>query len=393
METTIRNYLNKNISFKYYGKSLSLATSQELFSSFEVDAGSSLLLQSIGKNIPLEGPACVLDVGSGIGTIGLALKARNPGMSVDFSDRDALALSFTKHNCESNGLAPAAYLGSLGINQLPEKKYDLVTSNIPAKAGNPVIVEMLKGFCSLLKEGGVVAVVIVKTLSDLVGDAIASGGGTIVFKNVTREYTVYHYSGMTCDAVDRSLAPYIRGSFDFKRNDVSYRIESVYGVPEFDNLGYETTLGMDALKKITVTGDALVVNPGQGHVPIYLLLSKKNRIEKLRVASRDLLSLLITEQNARVVTGVAVESLHIPSLDGLEGSFGFVYVNYEKEVIEDAHELLAQNLARVIGKNGDLLLVGKSTFLFRFTAASEGIFRIVGDEKDKGFRCVHYRRA
>jgi ubiquinone/menaquinone biosynthesis C-methylase UbiE len=393
METTIRNYLNKTISFKFYGKSLSLATSQELFSSFEVDAGSSLLLQSIGKNIPLEGAVCVLDVGSGIGTIGLALKARNPEMSVDFSDRDALALSFTKHNCESNGLTPANYFGSLGISQLPEKKYDLVTSNIPAKAGNPVIVEMLKGFCSLLKEGGVVAVVIVKTLSDLVGDAIISGGGTIAFKNVTREYTVYHYNGMACDAVDRSLAPYVRGSFDFKRNEVSYRIESVYGVPEFDNLGYETALGMDALKKITVTGEALVVNPGQGHVPVYLLLSKKNRIARLRVASRDLLSLLVTKQNAQEATGVAVESLHIPSLDVLEGPFDFAYVNYEKEVIEDAHELLAQNLARVIGKNGDLLLVGKSTFLFRFTAASEGVFRIVGDEKDKGFRCVHYRKV
>ena len=386
----MNEYVHKTVALKFYGKTLQLATSQELFSSFAVDAGSSLLLQSIGKHIPLDTIKSVLDVGCGVGTLGLAIKAQNSGIEVDFVDRDALALNFTEYNCRQNKLPASRYIGSLGVSHLSDKKYDLIVSNIPAKAGNPVIECMLKNFSAFLTAGGTVAIVIVKTLSDFVSQVIIHNGGHILFKNITKEYTVYHYNGIKSDGVDDSLTPYIRGVFDFKKNGICYNLHSVYGLHEFDTLGFDSELGMKILSQMSVHGKILVINPGQGHIPVYLLLSRQNRIDQINIAGRDLLSLVITENNIKDNTGQTVNYFHIPYIRQLEGKFDFIYFNYKKEAIENAHIILMRNLPRLLNDTGELVLIGKSSFVFHFDTAAGNIFLKTMDKKYNGFRGIRY---
>ncbi|HAK45883.1 MAG TPA: methyltransferase, partial [Spirochaeta sp.] len=125
------------------GERLSFYLSLGLFSSFGVDSGTRLLLKTLAqqKSVPEKGS--ILDSGCGTGVIAVSLKKKFPELDITASDRDALALRFTEMNIKLNklgkdGIRTAAGLlpGSLKSPVEGESKlYDLIISNIPAKAG------------------------------------------------------------------------------------------------------------------------------------------------------------------------------------------------------------------------------------------------------------------
>ncbi len=407
-----KEYEHKTVTCGFYGASAALATSQELFSSFEVDPGSSLLLHSVGSCLDVDSLGTVLDVGCGVGTLALALTAKNPRIRATCVDRDALALAFTERNAQANGITNIACVPSLGVSAVAKERFDLVMSNIPAKAGNPVIEEMLSGFSSVAADGGTVAVVIVRTLSDFVREALAKGGAEILHENVTREYTVYHYRGMRAALADRGLEAYVRGSFPFSRAGKSWSIRAVYGIPEFDSLDHATDLALDLLEGLDLrvlarvtpgaTEDAggrraLVVNPGQGHVPVFLSLAARDAgvpENALTIASagRDYLALRASETAVREATGHSLIIHHVPWLGRVEGSFHLVVVNYSKEAIGRAHELLAQDLAGLVAPGGTLIVTGSSTLMARLDSIATESFSRVKDVKRKGNRAMRYTR-
>jgi ornithine cyclodeaminase/alanine dehydrogenase-like protein (mu-crystallin family) len=64
-------YVNKSVPFKFNGAELKLDLSHALFSSFDVDRGTKLLLKAAARDPVLARARRVLDEGCGVGVIGL----------------------------------------------------------------------------------------------------------------------------------------------------------------------------------------------------------------------------------------------------------------------------------------------------------------------------------
>ena len=124
-------YIKKTLDFYHAGRSLKFNVSQDLFSSHQIDVGTARLLRSLVDAPPF---AKILDLGCGYGPLALTLKALYPESVVHAVDRDALAVDYTRQNAVLNGLAGVEVYGSLGYDDMLERDFDLIISNIPGKA-------------------------------------------------------------------------------------------------------------------------------------------------------------------------------------------------------------------------------------------------------------------
>ncbi len=90
-----QNFINKQVTFRYMRQELQFNLSQSLFSSADVDIGSRFLLRTVTKRVETTKISTVLDIGCGVGVLGLSLKKIYPDMHLVAQDRDALAVTFT----------------------------------------------------------------------------------------------------------------------------------------------------------------------------------------------------------------------------------------------------------------------------------------------------------
>lgn len=104
-----------------------------LFSPRAVDEGTRLLID----RLEIGAADRCLDLGCGYGAVGLAMAALAPEGQTWMVDRDFLAVEYARANAERNGLANCRALLSDGFSAVPEdERFDIVASNLPAKAGN-----------------------------------------------------------------------------------------------------------------------------------------------------------------------------------------------------------------------------------------------------------------
>ncbi|MEJ7654646.1 MAG: methyltransferase [Chloroflexia bacterium] len=160
-------YFKKVIPFVHGDVSLTFRVSQDLFSSYDVDVGTRFLLRTLATE-GVSGGRAILDLGCGYGPIGLTLGKVNKDAEVHMVDRDALAVECARQNAELNELPDAQVYGSLGYYDVRKSDFDLIVSNIPAKAGEPVVTHLLRGAAPSLAPGGLVAVVVVTRLEAFV---------------------------------------------------------------------------------------------------------------------------------------------------------------------------------------------------------------------------------
>jgi len=128
-------YFKKQILYTAKGYQFRFDVAHTLFSSFEVDKGTDLLL----RTIDLSPPTRILDLGCGCGVIGVVLARCFPDASVTLADKDLLAVRYARHNCQLNEVANTQVVGSVGLESVPSGSYDLIVSNIPAKIGDEAI--------------------------------------------------------------------------------------------------------------------------------------------------------------------------------------------------------------------------------------------------------------
>lgn len=160
-------YYKKRITYVWRGQQFVFDVAHTIFSSFQIDEGTDLLLRLIEP--AFSEPQRILDVGCGCGVIGICLARRFPQADVTLVDKDLLAVRYARHNAELNATTNVTVLGSVGLSEAPPGPYDLIVSNIPAKIGDYAIEhEFILEPLRHLRPGGEYWFVVVSGLNHLI---------------------------------------------------------------------------------------------------------------------------------------------------------------------------------------------------------------------------------
>jgi 16S rRNA (guanine1207-N2)-methyltransferase len=397
-------HFKKTVTLDVGGRRLELRVAQDLFSSHEVDVGTRLLLRTLAG--PEHGARrLVLDLGCGYGPLGLGLRAAAADRLVHLVDRDALAVEYSRENAAANRLDGVEAYASLGYADVRAAGFDLVVSNIPAKAGAPVIGQLLLGGAGLLAPGGLVAVVVIAPLRDQVA-AVLEGSPRVevVFRRATASYAVFHYrfrgpgSAAGPAGPGPGLGVYERQQASVTHGGVAVRLGTAWGLPEFDSLAFPTRLVADALPRpgSRPPGTALVLHPGQGWLPC--LLWAAARPGRLRLVDRDLLALRVSQANL-VVNGCPPERVDLghrvdPDPEDLRDADLVVAMLRPKEPPE-ATAATVRRLVAEAPAGARVVLGGSSTAVTRGLAALDAAklpFRTLDRRRAKGSSAVVLER-
>jgi len=138
---------------------------ETLFSTFDLDHGTDVLIRSITAN----DPESILDLGCGWGPIGIILASKYSRSQVTMVDKDLLAIRYSRLNILKNNIGNAEALGGVGMEAVQNRSFDLIVSNIPAKIGDDAITqEFILTPYEHLNPNGELWVVVVNALNHLV---------------------------------------------------------------------------------------------------------------------------------------------------------------------------------------------------------------------------------
>ncbi len=158
-------YFKKRIPYRWADQHFHFDVGHTIFSSFQIDEGSDLLLRLLEADAPRQ----ILDLGCGCGVLGIVLARRFPTAHVTMCDKDLLAVRYARHNCHLNAVTNTTVIGSVGLEHVPNTTYDMIVSNIPAKIGDAAIEhEFILAPLDRLCPGGVFWFVVVSGLNRLI---------------------------------------------------------------------------------------------------------------------------------------------------------------------------------------------------------------------------------
>ena len=395
-------YYKKTVDLQHARQVLHLRVSQDLFSSYDVDVGTQRLLRSLAD---ADGASFgkILDLGCGYGPLGLTLKKLDPTRTVHLVDRDALAVEYARQNAVLNEIPDVECYASLGYDDVSTAGFDLILSNIPAKAGEPVIAGLLQDAVHYLRPGGLVAIVVVTPLEEIVAGMLADPGIQVQLRKAWPGHAVFHYCFTgPAGRAERLVGALERGVYDRQETNVSYRgqdfsLSVAYGLPEFDTLSYETRLLLDGLNRLqdTIVRRAILLNPGQGYVPVAVW--QLMRPAQMDLVDRDLLSLRYSRKNllgsgcpAEQVVLVHQPGARVPSLAAVDLTAGVL----REEEGPAAHVAMIEQVAEQTAPGGIVVLVAGSTSVTRLVDAIEGrkVWTIVRRERSRGRSLLILRR-
>ena len=149
--------------FKYTtefdGRKYTFNSVDSMFSKDGLDEGTRVLLTAVIKNYDLNGN--ILDLGCGIGCIGIILKSTFPNIKVDMVDINNTALSLARENCILNKVDGNTIFYS-NLYENVDTKYNYIVTNPPIKVGKEILFGVVTGAKEHLKDGGEIILVIRK---------------------------------------------------------------------------------------------------------------------------------------------------------------------------------------------------------------------------------------
>lgn len=137
------------IKFNFNNKEFSVYSDNGVFSKDRFDYGTRLLLESIDID-NLNGN--VLDLGCGIGVVGLILGTFNKNIVIDMVDVNERAIKLAIENIKLNSLNNNIFISDVYSNV--NDKYDYIITNPPIRAGKDVIRRFLLGAKDYLCDNG-----------------------------------------------------------------------------------------------------------------------------------------------------------------------------------------------------------------------------------------------
>ena len=428
--------INKKVSFRFYGRDLYFYLSMGLFSSFDIDTGTKQLLKTLAEKIDFSKINHLLDTGCGTGVIAVSLKKAFPHVSIDALDRDSLALEITSENARLNNTDISVYSGLDTLTVQPhhpdspfadKKKYDLITTNIPAKAGLPVLRRFfLNGLASLSKNGHF-AVVIVEPLRKTAENLIAELGAKIVFEVHISKHSVFIIqSDQKADTPlihDTTFpGPYLRKDrLSFTGKNIASVLTTVFDLDGFDTIPIPSAVSADCYAKLEPDQKTFLFwNPGQGHSAVMVLKKRfsQNRTDSKNcqcvLAGRDILALLISHFNimhefpeisCTIVPAAGIEYLsgnldmaggrRAAGIEYLSGNLVktdnsmFDFIGIEPDIIAGFSyaETINKDVPDFLSPRGTVVVSGKSSDIGKIAAPTH-LLTTMHSKKTKGFRAV-----
>ena len=149
----------RQINYSINGVDFSLESDNGVFSKNELDKGSELLIETL---LPINLGENILDIGCGIGVIGLTLAYFTPSLNVCLSDVNTRALSLCNANAATLKLSQRVTILQSDIYQKIEGKFTSIVSNPPIRAGKKVTYEIYRGALEHLIDSGSLYIVVRK---------------------------------------------------------------------------------------------------------------------------------------------------------------------------------------------------------------------------------------
>lgn len=395
MPSDIQSFFHRDLVLRVADRRLPLAVSQELFSSHTIDTGTLLLIKQMERQLS-SGVDHVLDLGSGYGPVALAAATLSPEARVSAVDRDALAVRYTKFNADQNAIMIDSK-GSLGFDDIePEGQFDLLLSNVPGKGGPLFHESLLLGSTTRLRRDAMAMVVVVNPLVARFEAWERHGRIEIVERVVGAEHTVLTYRLRPDQGVPEPGYPraYDRQEMFVNAHGVRYNLPTVYGLPEFNELAYHTELVLQSLPKGRRDCQALVWNPGQGHVVAALVSS--NEVRHVDLFDRDLLALRAA-RGCGFRAGVETTVSHVTGLDGAtlvrQGDVAVAILRSKEP--PQVHEKGIGALLASTRSSGCVLVAGRTLQVRRAVAnvlrSNGGNYRVDGERSKRGHLCLRIR--
>ena len=394
----LNSLIHRRTDFRYSGRGLKFDLSTALFSSAAVDAGTVTLLRALERPAGDLQPAAVFDMGSGTGTLGIALAAAG-GAELLATDRDALAVWFTSHNAALNKIAFVDARPALDIyspfNAQRRRTPDIAVCNLPAKVGEPVLRHMIALLPELVSERGFAGVVIVTSLEQLLSSELERLGARIIARRETKGHVAVVYTHDREDQGQSSpgnLLPavYVRGETSFTGPHGGYRLTVAHNLPEFNSLSYSTELVFRLIRNTTPTGRVFLWGVGQGHLAVGGI--RPSRQVTILLADRDLLAVSTTAANLEsshqraVVHPIVAPGLGVAAELSGANSADWMIVRSDPEPGSRWADELVYAAENLLDQGGRLLVVSRSTSLSRLTPAIRRSFSQINTLRHHGYR-------
>ena len=291
-------------------------------------------------------------------------------------DRDALAVTYAAQNALLNGIDDAMTYASIGFDDVEDRDFDLIAANIPGKANEEVIASWLRDAALSVRDKGQIAIVVVSPLEPFVSEVISGiPGAKIVLSKRRSGHTVFIY------AVDQAEGPtrlpassFDRGDYDrtqavFSHGQVRFSMKTVFGLPQFDSLSYLTLLLIDVLRSLDAEPTrALVLNPGQGHIPV--VLSKTLMPASIDMLDRDLLALRSSERNLLLngYDSSRFSTKHQPGMEDDGPKYDLIVAEMRDAEGPDVIATHFRQAASHIARGGRMVIAANSATITRLVA-------------------------
>ncbi len=168
------------------GQYLSFHTTWGLFSPKGIDEGSRLLLD----HLEVKSDDDTLDLGCGYGPLGLTLAKLAPEGTSVLVDKDFVAVEYSRKNAELNGIRNTEIFLSNGFDQIGDRRFDLIVSNLPAKTGKELYYLYFHDALARLNPGGSIYVVTISGLRKFIAKAFQEVFGNYEKLKQGKTYTV-----------------------------------------------------------------------------------------------------------------------------------------------------------------------------------------------------------
>jgi hypothetical protein len=325
----------------------------------------------------------------------------------------------------------------------------LILSNIPAKTGEPVLLDFIARSAELLSKGGSVMLVVVKPLSDLLRSRIRELKLPLFHDENGKEHTVLVYgAGTSLNSVQNIVQNsalnsdpqnngydflkrrqvYFRCAGDFELEDIAYHIDAFQGVADFDTPSNAVQAAAKLVKRLALRpagGPILVYEPDQGHFPVWLLRylgsispeipPAQTITGPLVLSGRNILALEAARQNSLLVLGDQASGgkgasgiILAPAVElfldrarlsaaadqnGEQPGGRYSFIALFPELVPQTDRLDAywDGLAALLTGGGMAVIALPSSAAERFDREKPKGFTRLGDIKRQGFRALAYR--